>query len=81
MFNRFDGTRLYITQPYLTIEYINTDESFQKFLEDNELISKVSELDSWYMPGSTILIQFEIRNELEYIKKMKMQRKNIRPFL
>jgi hypothetical protein len=72
MYERFDGTRVLISQPYCEVKDVVDSKEMKDWLNDRGLkISLLSDKLSWHNPGLTILIQIEVEDEIKCNKAIK----------
>lgn len=76
MYQRYDGSRVFISQPYRNKEDIENSMELSEWAESRGLeITLISEELSWHYPGSTVLFQVEIRDKEKYLAYIKENRK------
>lgn len=78
IFQKQDGSRIWIFQPYYCEKDL-VDNGIYEWASERGLKVKINKEESWHLPGSTILVQCEVLDEVkcrEYIKAHRIGGKN-----
>ncbi|HEX9063054.1 MAG TPA: hypothetical protein VF941_23010 [Clostridia bacterium] len=75
LFESENKKRIFITQPYIDLNDKRLEQAKECFEKVGLEITNISKELSWHYPGSTILIQIELRDE-SLFKKFLMENKD-----